>query len=223
MARTTKTTRIRQPDGTFAHLLTPDRAKRLIEGCRGGLFDAQNAHREGIDVTTLKSWVERGLDENAEEPFLSFAEGYVKASIELEERVLGLVLKAAEDFATQESSTEITERVSDGSRYEDVDSYDLPAGCAQFKKSKTTNGKERGDWRAAAWFAERRWPLRWGITRQPDGGPKEALKLPEASLNRARMLRERLVPPPPELVKLYREAGYQLVPLAPDPDGKAAA
>jgi hypothetical protein len=214
--------RERLPNGTFAHLLNPERAQRLIEGCKSGLFDAQNAHREGIDVTTLKSWVERGLDEDAEEPFLSFAEGYVKASIELEERILNLVLKAAEDFDTQESSTEVTERLSDRDPedYDDDDAYRLPAGCAQFKKSKLTKGRERGDWRAAAWFAERRWPLRWGITRQPDGGPKEALKLPEASLNRSRMLRERLIPPPPELVKLYREAGYQLVPLAPE-DNKA--
>jgi hypothetical protein len=200
--------RDRLPDGTFVHQLYPERAKRLVEGCRGGLFDAQNAHREGIDVSTLRSWVERGLDEDADEPFLSFAEAYVKASIALEQAVIKRILGAADEWDSEEQSTEETRKV--GSDDFDADSYDTPPGQYLFKKTKQVRGRERGDWRAAAWFAERRWPLRWGITRQPEGGPKEALRLPDAPVNRARMLRDRLVPPPPELVKLYREAGYEL-------------
>lgn len=203
--------RERLPDGTYMHLLYPERARRLIEGCRSGLFDSQNALREGIDPNTLKGWVERGLDENAEEPFLSFAEGYIKASIELEERVLARVLAAAEDFEGSERSVEVTKREGGSSQYDDGF---VAAGEEVFRKTKTGRSLQRGDWRAAAWFAERRWPLRWGITRQPEGGPKEALKLPDAAVNRVRMLRERLVPPPPELIKLYREAGYELVPTA---------
>ena len=208
--------RERLPDGTFMHQLTPERAKRLIAGCRGGLFDAQNALREGIDVSTLKSWVDRGLDEDAEEPFLSFAEGYVKASIALEERVITRILAASEDFEQELQSSEVTRRLIDDT-FGDVDSRDDEPGQYLFKKSKVGKKNERGDWRAAAWFAERRWPLRWGINRQPEGGPREALKLPEAPMNRARKVREMVAAPPPELIKAFREAGYQLV-RVPEPD-----
>ncbi len=204
------TERERLPDGTYMHQLTPARAKRLVDGCRGGLFDAQNALREGIDVTTLKSWVDRGLDENAEEPFLSFAEAYVKASIQLEERVIGRILAAAEDYEQALQSDEVTRRLMEDT-FGDVDSHDSEPGEFLFKKQRTQKKSERGDWRAAAWFAERRWPLRWGMHRQPEGGPKEMIKLPDAPLNRQRKVRQMVQSPPPELIKAFREAGYQLV------------
>ncbi len=206
--------RERLPDGTFMHQLTPERAKRLVAGCRGGLFDAQNALREGIDVTTLKSWVDRGLDENAEEPFLSFAEAYVKASIELEERVIARILAAADDYDQELQSDEVTRRLMENT-FGDVDSSDEEPGAFLFKKQKTQKKNERGDWRAAAWFAERRWPLRWGMHRQPEGGPKEAIKLPDAPMNRARKVRQMVAAPPPELIKAFREAGYHLVKVEP--------
>jgi hypothetical protein len=69
----------------------------------------------------------------------------------------------------------------------------------------------RGDWRAAAWYAERRWPLRWGITRQPEGGPKEAIKLPDAPVQRRRKVEAMVKAPPPELIKALRDAGFELV------------
>ncbi len=206
--------RERLPDGTFMHQLTPERSKRLVAGCRGGLFDAQNALREGIDVTTLKSWVDRGLDENAEEPFLSFAEAYVKASIALEERVIARILAAADDYEQALQSDEVTRRLMENT-FGDVDSSDEEPGEFLFKKRKTQTKNERGDWRAAAWFAERRWPLRWGMHRQPEGGPKEAIKLPDAPMNRARKVRQMVAAPPPELIKAFREAGYQLVKVEP--------
>lgn len=202
--------RERAPDGTFVHELTPERAKRLIAGCKRGLFDAQNALREGVDVTTLKSWVDRGLDEHAEEPFLSFAEAYVKASIELEEKVIGRILSAADDYQQAAESEEVTRKLVEDT-FGDVDSHDGEPGEFLFKKSKSAKKNERGDWRAAAWYAERRWPLRWGLSRQPEGGPKEAIKLPDAPLNRQRKVREMVKAPPPELIKAFREAGYQLV------------
>lgn len=202
--------RERLPDGTFMHQLTPERAKRLIDGCRSGLFDSQNALREGIDVTTLKSWVDRGLDEDAVEPYLGFAEGYVKASIELEERVIGRILAAAEDYEQATRSDEVTRRLMENT-FGDVDSEDSDPGEFLFRKAKNQKKNERGDWRAAAWFAERRWPLRWGMHRQPEGGPKEMIKLPDASMNRQRKVRQMVAAPPPELIKAFREAGYQLV------------
>ncbi len=158
--------------------------------------------------------MDRGLDENAEEPFLSFAEAYVKASIELEERVIARILAAADDYDQELQSDEVTRRLMENT-FGDVDSSDEEPGAFLFKKQKTQKKNERGDWRAAAWFAERRWPLRWGMHRQPEGGPKEAIKLPDAPMNRARKVRQMVAAPPPELIKAFREAGYHLVKVEP--------
>ncbi len=203
--------RQRLPDGTFSHQLTPERHRRLVEGCRDGLFDTQNALREGVDASTLRSWVERGLDEDAEEPFRSFAEDYLRASIALEESIIRRVLDAAEPVSLPFESTEVGETVgSGGTSYDDVDSYDSEPGRLSFKKTKRGTKEQRGDWRAAAWFAERRWPLRWG-NRSPDGGPKEALRMPDAMTSRQKKIDAMVDKPPPELVKRFREKGWQLV------------
>lgn len=203
-----KPPRERLPDGTFMHGLTPERHKALVKGCRQGLFDKQNAMRNGIDVSTLQSWVERGLDENAEEPFRSFAEDYLRASIELEESIIAKVLSAAEEFKSVIQSTEVTTRL--GEDDDDYDSSDIEPGALVFRKTKRGTQTRRGDWRAAAWFAERRWPLRWG-NRAPENGPKEALRLPDGSISRQRKLDELTSRPSPELVKRFRDKGYALV------------
>lgn len=188
--------------------LTPDLGKSIVDSVKNGLFDAQNALKHGIDITTLKSWVERGVDENAEEPFRSFAEAYIKASIELEERLVGTIIKASEPWEASKES----EEVSSGTGDEDCDSDDRePEHKFQRRKSKTEKIIERGDWKAAGFFLERRWPLRWGITRQPEGGPKEAIKLPDAFQNRKRKVDELTASPPPELIKALAEKGWDLV------------
>lgn len=186
--------------------LTPELGNSIIESVALGLFDAQNALKHGIDVTTLKSWVDRGIDEDAVEPYRSFAERYVKASIELEESVIGTVLAAADEYTRLLESVESFDK---GGR-DDVDSSDIdPAPFGRRTKRQTTS--MRGDWKAAAWYAERRWPLRWGITRQPEGGPKEAIKLPDAPMQRRRKVEQMIAAPPPELIKALRTGGWKLV------------
>lgn len=205
--------RQRATDGTFSHQLTPERHRRLVEGCRDGLFDTQNALREGIDASTLRSWVERGLDEDAAEPYRSFAEDYLRASIALEESIIRRVLDAAEPVSLPFESVEVGESVGRGeTSYDDVDSYDSEpeARGFSFKKTKKGTKQARGDWRAAAWFAERRWPLRWG-NRSPEGGPKDALRVPDAMASRQKKIDQMVDKPPPELVKRFRERGWQLV------------
>lgn len=207
--------RERLPDGTFMHGLTPARHKALVKGCRLGLFDKQNAMRCGIDVSTLQSWVERGLDEDAAEPFRSFAEDYLRASIELEESIIAKVLSAAEEFRTVVHSTETVQRLGNDED-DDFDSSDLGPGTIRERKKKHGTQTRRGDWRAAAWFAERRWPLRWG-NRSPENGPKEALRLPDGSVSRQRKLDELTSRPSPELVKRFRDKGYALVKIETPP------
>lgn len=189
--------------------LTPELADELIKGVAYGLFDAQNALKNGIDLTTLKSWVDRGIDEEAEEPFKSFAERYIKATITLEEHVIGIILDAADEYKRQLEAEETFERTGGGGDDYDSRDFELPAGLMRKKKRQTTTLK--GDWKAAAWYAERRWPLRWGITRQPEGGPKEAIKLPDAPLQRRRKVEQMIKSPPPELIKALRDAGFDLV------------
>lgn len=201
----------RGTDGKFGEgtKLTPELGKSIIDSVVLGLFDAQNALKHGIDLTTLKSWVDRGIDEDAQEPYRSFAEEYIKAAISLEEGVIGTILSAADQYQRLLESVEEYEGGKGGG--DDYDSADFTPETRVNRKTKRETAHLRGDWKAAAWYAERRWPLRWGITRQPEGGPKEAIKLPDAPLQRRKKVQQMVSSPPPELIKALRDAGFELV------------
>lgn len=203
----------RGDDGRFGSKLTADLGASIVASLESGLFDAQIALKHGLDVTTLKSWIDRGIDEEATEPYKSFAERYIKAAIALEEKLIAKILLAAEPWQAESQSTEVERTTKEG--FDDENDDDGPS---DYTRRKTKHGKEtrHGDWKASAWILERRWPLRWGITRQPEGGPKEAIRLPEASQSRARRVREMTHQPPPELVKAFREAGYDIVRRKPE-------
>jgi hypothetical protein len=201
--------RVQGPDGRIELLLTEQLGKSIVASVALGLFDAQNALKHGIDVTTLKSWIDRGIDEEAVEPYRSFAEEYIKASIALEEGVIGTILEAAEEYKRFLESVEEWQGGSSGG--EDCDSSDVEPSPRGNRKTKRETSMRRGDWKAAAWFAERRWPLRWGLTRQPEGGPKEAIKLPDAPMQRRKKVMQMVTSPPPELIKALRDQGFELV------------
>jgi hypothetical protein len=204
---------LREGDGRYASKLTPELAASIIAGVKSGLFDQQNAIRHGVDVTTLKSWVERGLDEEAVEPFRSFAEGYLKEAIALEEHLLATVMEASEPYETLRETIEVEALAKGFSEWDgdDIDSSDMPENSTVRRSTTKTRERRRGDWKAAAWVLERRWPLRWSSSRQPDGGPKEAIRLPDAALNRRSRVERQLGTPSPELIKAFREKGFAIV------------
>lgn len=182
-------------------------ADSIIAEVQRGLFDAQIALKHGIDVVTLKSWVDRGIDEEAEEPFKSFAERYIKAAIALEESHIAVVFAAAHEYIASLESVEHWIGGTGGDGDSAVTEI-MPGGS---RKTKRMTQTMRGDWKASAWYLERRWPLRWGITRQPAGGPKEAIILPDAPMQRRKKVEAMVTAPPPELIKALRAAGFELV------------
>jgi hypothetical protein len=204
---------LRQDDGRYASKLTLERAAAIVASVKSGLFDQQIALENGVDVSTLKSWVERGLDEEGIEPYRSFAEDYIREAIALEQRLLTTVMEASEPYAATKETIEI-EAVAAGfneTDWDDVESYDSPPGSKLVRRTTKSRESRRGDWKAAAWVLERRWPLRWSSSRQPDGGPKEAIRLPDGALNRRRRVEEQLTQPSPEMIKAFRDKGYAIV------------
>lgn len=65
-----------------------------------------------------------------------------------------------------------------------------------------------GDWRAAAWYLERKYPRRWALERQNASGPSEAIDVEGILVEgeqQPQQLGELLTNPPPELVAAMRE------------------
>lgn len=84
------------------------------------------------------------------------------------------------------------------------------------------DAKMRGDWKAIAWWLERRHPLRWG-TRVTNPGAADSYVLPPLD-SRSKKAVQILKKPTPEFLKLVASAGMRLVPadapesLPPAPD-----
>lgn len=156
-------------------LLTTELAEKLLRDVlKKRVFDAQIAIRNGIHPDTLKLWLKKGLEEDAEEPYRSFAQRYATAQIDDE-----------------------ADAVSD-----------VMAGTQPHEGA----GKP-GDWKAAAWYLERKYPKRWNPNRQPEAGVAEAVDIEgivregaEQSENLAELLRN----PPPPLLEAMREAREEL-------------
>lgn len=146
--------------------LTPELHKQLVSvRSTSKLFDTQVAQRCGIAASTLKWWLTKGLLEDAEEPYASFAKAYSDAAIAQEDKVLDELLEGRD-------------------------------------------AKMGGDWKAKAWWLERRHPKRWG-NRVPETGPTEDIQIQDILLEaaeRRRTLSELLDDPPPELVAALQES-----------------
>jgi hypothetical protein len=156
-------------------LLTPEVAEKMLRDvAKKRVFDAQIAIRNGIHPDTLKLWIKKGLEENAEEPYRSFAQKYAAAQIDDESDAVSSVLAGTEP-------------------------YDGP-------------GKS-GDWKAAAWYLERKYPKRWNPNRQPEAGVAESVDVESIlreSAEQGENLAELLRNPPPALLEAMKEAREEL-------------
>jgi hypothetical protein len=184
-------------------LLTPELADKLIAGVKRGLFESQTALNAGISPSTLRSWVMRGIQEGAEDPYLSFAERWVKEGIKIETMCVERILTASVDRKRKTWAKKTIRRVFSG---------DGEGGPPSEEEHDTeTETVVVGDWKACAWYLERRFPKRWGQSRQPDQGPKEAFELPDTFRSRQSRALQLAKRPTPELIDMFRDAGYELV------------
>ena len=188
--------------------ITPELIEQLVAGIGAGLWDAQNALRAGIHPRTLADWLARGLREEAEEPYATLARRYLQASAEIEVAVIQYVFAGAQTAKVRRKT--VTESG--------------PPRCAEFTGG--TAGKEhpegstlqrvteqlRGDWRAATWYLEHRWPMRWG-NRADERHELPLAKILESAESRPADLAELLANPTPELQAAMFQAREQILAL----------
>lgn len=120
--------------------LTPAAQERICEALRAGHYIGTAAALGGITRVTYYDWRRRGEEEPGS-IFADFAEAVRLATVEAEERALAVVEKAANGYEEVASEEGV-----------DVDG----------KTFSKTKRRQMFDWRAAAWFLERKHPLRWG-------------------------------------------------------------
>lgn len=70
--------------------------------------------------------------------------------------------------------------------------------------------KFKSDWKAAAWYLERRFPGKWGKS-VPESGPVEMIRFPMEIRDRKALSKKILGSPPPELTQQLARMGYKLV------------
>lgn len=79
-------------------LLSPSLHKALVASRRGPLADSDVALKHGVSPETIRLWIKKGLQRDAEQPYLSFAKDWSKAKIERKEKLLAKVEAGAVNF-----------------------------------------------------------------------------------------------------------------------------
>ena len=106
----------------------------------------------GIHRSTYYRWKAQGEKDRAGK-FYSFAQTVTRGLAEWERRQIAIIDKAAEDYTAEEDWAE---------------QWTKGEGAQAETRSKVVKKrhKKKGDWRAAAWRLERRFPKRYGEKRE---------------------------------------------------------
>jgi transposase-like protein len=176
---------------------SPELAEAILADVARGLFLTQVGLNNGVHPNTIRNWVRRGLMSDAEEPFLSFAERYIKAEVRVESGLVARIEEASRPFEAKKRHTKT--KTGGGLALGLHDPSEISA--ADEVETLEAVQDHRGDWKAAAFLLERRFPKRWGQeaaeTSERDSLDVRAL-LDEAE-SRGQDIDDLLANPPPEL------------------------
>lgn len=176
---------------------TDELGAAVIADVKRGLFLTQVGLNNGVHPNTIRNWVRKGLEPGAVEPWLGFAERFVKAEVEVEQRLVTSVREASEAHETQKRHTKT--KTGGGLALGLTDPSDIAA--ADEVETLEETQERRGDWRAAAFLLERRFPKRWG-QQAAESSQRDALDvaaLLEEAESRGQDLDDLLTNRPPEL------------------------
>lgn len=140
-------------------LLTDERAERILTLVRTGLPLSRVAEAVDVGETTLYDWKKRGNAERhriaeglkptkKEAPYLEFLESLERAEAEGEATLLARIQSAARGGGKTTKTTQKSE-------------YDPELGDMVITEQTTVETEHAGQWTAAAWLLERRFPSRW--------------------------------------------------------------
>jgi hypothetical protein len=180
-----------------SHRLTPELADSIIRDVERGLFLTQIGLHNGVHPNTIRNWVRRGLAVDADEPFRSFAERFAKAEVKVEAGLVAIVAEASRNFESVRRQKK--HRTRGGLMLGLVDPSEIEP--AEETETLEERIERRGDWRAAAFLLERRFPKRWGEAAA-DSSQRDSLDLVQIldeAESRGQDLDDLVSNPPPEL------------------------
>jgi len=166
------------PKSTF----TVEVGNRILAAFRTGCYASTAAQSCGVIPKTLLRWVMRGQQETAPPEMKAFSDEFMRIDAEREVQVIKRIQAAADP---QEITVQRTETNESGEQKTVAEVRTIP-----------------GDVSALRWYAEKRWPKRWGAANggyQPSSEEVQAAKVIEEAEGRDMSLDEIIEEMDPEL------------------------